>query len=57
MIPILTPHTENKDNQIFLFVKEIQFGAVAKSYMGKGCLIYEKIRKYFVISEEAVCQI
>jgi hypothetical protein len=26
--------------------KEIQNGAVAKSYMRKGFLIYEKMRKY-----------
>jgi hypothetical protein len=29
-------------------------GAVAKSYMRKGFLIYEEMRKYLVIFEEAV---
>jgi hypothetical protein len=29
-------------------------GAVAKSYMRKGFLIYEEMRKYLVIYEEAV---
>ncbi len=29
-------------------------GAVAKSYMKKGFLIYEEMRKYLVIYEEAV---
>ncbi len=29
---------------IFLIYKEIQNGAVAKSYMGKGFLIYEEMR-------------
>jgi hypothetical protein len=29
-------------------------GAVAKSYMWKGFLIYEERRKYLVIYEEAV---
>jgi hypothetical protein len=29
-------------------------GAVAKSYMGKGFLIFEEMRKYLVIYEEAV---
>jgi hypothetical protein len=29
-------------------------GAVAKSYMKKGFLIYEEVRKYFVIYEGAV---
>jgi hypothetical protein len=32
-------------------------GAVAKSYMRKGILIYEKMRKYLVIYEEAVSNI
>ncbi len=32
--------------------KEIQMGAVAKSYMRKGFLIYEML-KYLVIYEEA----
>jgi hypothetical protein len=43
-----------KENQIFLIYKEIQNGAVAKSYMRKGFLIYEEMRKYFPIYEEAV---
>jgi hypothetical protein len=37
--------------------KEIQNGAVAKSYMRKGFLIYEEIRKYLTIYEEAVSHI
>ncbi len=37
--------------------KEIQSGAVAKSYMRKGFLIYEEMRKYFPIYEEAVSHI
>ncbi len=36
-----------KENQTFLIYKEIQIGAVAKSYMRKGFLIYEEMRKYF----------
>ena len=32
-------------------------GAVAKSYTRKGFLIYEKVRKYLVIYEEAVSHI
>ncbi len=32
--------TDKKENQIFLIFKEIQNGAVAKSYMRKGFLIY-----------------
>ncbi len=45
-----------KENQIFLIYKEIQSGAVAKSYMRKrkGFLIYEEMRKNFPIYEEAV---
>ncbi len=37
--------------------KEIQNGAVAKSYMRKGFLIYEETRKYLSIYEEAVSHI
>jgi hypothetical protein len=35
-----------KENEIFLLNKEIQMGAVAKSYMRKDFLIYEEMRKY-----------
>jgi hypothetical protein len=37
--------TDKKENQIFLIYKEIQSGAVAKSYMRKGFLIYEEKKK------------
>jgi hypothetical protein len=46
-------HTDKKDNQIFLMYNQIQNGAVAKSYMRKGFLIYEEMRKYLSIYEEA----
>jgi hypothetical protein len=46
-----------KENQIFLIYKEIQNGAVAKSYMRKGFLIYEEMRKYLAIYEEDVSHI
>jgi hypothetical protein len=46
-----------KENQIFLVNKEFQSGAVAKSYMRKGFLINEEMRKYFPIYEEAVSHI
>jgi hypothetical protein len=32
-------------------------GSVAKSYMSKGYLIYEEMRKYLTIYEEAVSHI
>ncbi len=35
-------------------LKEIQNGAVAKSYMKNGFLIYEETHKYIAIYEEAV---
>jgi hypothetical protein len=35
--------TDKKENQIFLVYKEIQNGAVAKSYMTNGILIYGEI--------------
>jgi hypothetical protein len=38
---------------MFLTYKEIQMGAAAKSCMKKGFLIYEEMRKYIVIYEEA----
>ncbi len=50
-------HTDKKENKIFLIYKEIQSGAVAKSFMRKGFLIYEEMRKYFPIYEEAVSHI
>ncbi len=34
--------TDKKENQIFLMYKEIQNGAVAKSYMTNGLLIYRE---------------
>ena len=50
-------HTDKKENQIFLIYREIQSGAVAKSYIRKGFLIYEDMRKYFPIFEEAFSHI
>jgi hypothetical protein len=32
-------------------------GAVAKSYIMNGCLIYEEMRKYLVIYEEAISHV
>ncbi len=52
-IPIIQTY-QKQENQIFLIFKEIQSGAVAKSYMRKGFLIYEEMRKYFPIYEESV---
>jgi hypothetical protein len=47
-------YTDKKENRIFLIYREILSGAVAKSYMRKGFLIYGEMRKYFPIYEEAV---
>ncbi len=49
--------TLKKGNQIFIIFKEIPNGAVAKSYMRKGFLIYEEMRNYLTIYEEAVSHI
>ncbi len=49
--------TDKKENLIVLIYKEILSGAVAKSYMRKGFLIYEEMRKYFPIYGEAVSHI
>jgi hypothetical protein len=50
-------YTDKKENQIFLIYKEIQSGAVAKSYMWKGFLKYKEMLKYFPIYEEVVSHI
>ncbi len=42
-------YTDKKDNKIFLIYKEIQKGAVAKSYMTNGLLIYDLIFAHFLI--------
>ncbi len=42
-------HTDKKENQIFLIYKEIQSGAVSKSYMTNGLLIYVEIFAHFLI--------
>jgi hypothetical protein len=44
-------------NITFLINKEIQSGAVAKSYVRKGFLNYEEIHNYFPIYEEVVSHI
>jgi hypothetical protein len=36
-------YTDRKENQIFFIYREIQSGAVAKSYMTNGLLIYGEI--------------
>ncbi len=43
-----------KENKFFLILvfKEIQMGSGAKSYMKKGVLKYEEIRKYITIYED-----
>jgi hypothetical protein len=46
--------TDKKHYKIFLIYNEIQMGADEESYMMKGFLIYEEVRKYLVIYEEAV---
>ena len=50
-------HTDKKENQFFRIYKEIQSEAVVKSYMRKGFLIYEEMRKYVPIYEEAASHI
>ncbi len=50
-------YTDKKEKQIFLIYKEIQRRSVAKSYMRKGFLIYEEMRKYLSIYEEVVSHI
>ncbi len=47
----LVYYTDKKENNIFLIYKEIQSGAVAKSYVRKGFLLYDEMRQYFRIYE------
>jgi hypothetical protein len=42
-------HTDKKENQTFLIYREIQNGAVAKSYMTDGLLIYGEIFTHLLI--------
>ncbi len=53
-IPVL--YNDKKENEIFLIYKKIQMGLVAKSFMRKGFLIYEEIRKYLTIYEETLSE-
>jgi hypothetical protein len=52
-----TLYTDKKEKKIFPIYKEIQKGTIAKSYMRKGYLTYEEMRKYLVIYEEDVSHI
>jgi hypothetical protein len=45
----LISHTDKKEKKIFLIYKEIEIGAVAKSCMTNGLLIYDKIFAHFLI--------
>jgi hypothetical protein len=45
--------TVKKKEKIFHIYKEIQKGSGAKSYMRKGFLIYEEMRQYLVIYDDA----
>jgi hypothetical protein len=50
--PTLTDRTgctDKNENQFFLIYKEIQNGAVEKSYMTNGLLIYGDIFAHFLI--------
>jgi hypothetical protein len=57
LFPRYILYTDKKEKKIFLIYKEIQMGLGAKSCMRKGFLIYEEMRKYLVIYEEAVSHV
>jgi hypothetical protein len=42
-------YADKKENIIFLIYKEVQNGAVAKSYMTNGLLIYGEIFAHFLM--------
>ncbi len=44
-------YTDKKENKIFLIYREIQSGAVSKSYMTNGLLIYREIFSHLLHSE------
>jgi hypothetical protein len=46
ILPVITDYTDKKYTKIFLIFKEIQMGAVAKSNMRKGFLIYQEMRQW-----------
>ncbi len=48
-IEITRDHTDKKENLIFFIYKEIQNGAVAKSYMSNGLPIYGDVFVHFLI--------
>ncbi len=52
-------YTDKIENNIFSHIqyKEIQIGSGPKSYVKKGFLIYEEMRKFFTTYEEAVSHI
>jgi hypothetical protein len=54
---IVTRYTDKKEERTFLKYREIQSGAVAKSYIRNGFLKYDEMQKYFPIYEEAVSHI
>ncbi len=49
MLSLLQLFTDKKENRIFLIYKEIQNGAVAKSFMTNGPLIYGKVFEHFLM--------
>ncbi len=46
---VFSCYTDKKENNIFLIYKEIQSGAVAKSYMRKGLLIWGNAQIFHLI--------
>ncbi len=51
---ICTGYTDNKENQIFHIYKEIQNGAVGKSYMTNDLFIFGEIFAHFLMYLEAL---
>ncbi len=54
-LPPPSPHTDKKEKKIFLILyKDVQNGALAKSYMTNGLLIYREKFAHFLIYSEAL---
>ncbi len=54
---IISAHTDKIENKNFPHIKGNSEWSGAKSYMRRGFLIYEEMRKYFTIYEEAISHI
>jgi hypothetical protein len=53
----LVRQADKKETKLSSYIRKFRVGSGAKSYMRKGFLIYEEMRKFFPIYEKAVSHI